>query len=163
KASPTGTRRSTARSREICLTTRARPSVMGPGRGSRSRRSCSGSWRGARRSSGPRDFPSGFSPRSPVSPLVASLSSSPQSSGAWVLAAALLFGVPQFIAWSRLAMTDVPLVALGLLAILLVLCGKEQPIFTIAAGAAFGLAFLAKSVAAFLFAPGLVALIVARQ
>src|SRR5262245_51656435 len=82
---------------------------------------------------------------------------------AGVLAAALLFGVPQFIAWSRLAMTDVPLVALGLLAILLVLCGKEQPIFTIAAGAAFGLAFLAKSVAAFLFAPGLVALIVARQ
>jgi 4-amino-4-deoxy-L-arabinose transferase-like glycosyltransferase len=82
---------------------------------------------------------------------------------AGVMAAVLLLGVPQFVAYSRLAMTDVPLTALGLLSLVLVIYGQEQRIRIAAAGAAFGLAALTKSVAAFLFLPGLVAIVVALQ
>lgn len=80
-----------------------------------------------------------------------------------ILAALLLLGVPHFVAWSRLAMLDVPLVAFGLLSVVLILYGERRPGLTIAAGAAFGLAILTKWVAAFLFVPGLVALVVARR
>jgi 4-amino-4-deoxy-L-arabinose transferase-like glycosyltransferase len=82
---------------------------------------------------------------------------------AGLLAAICLLGVPQFVAYSRLAMTDIPLVALGMLSIFLVMYGKNQPAMTIAAGAAFGLALLTKSIAAFLFLPGLIAIIVALR
>lgn len=80
-----------------------------------------------------------------------------------ILASLLLLGVPQFVAWSRLAMLDVPLVAFGLLSVTCILYGERRPWLTAAAGAAFGLAILTKWVAAFLFVPGLIALIVARR
>jgi 4-amino-4-deoxy-L-arabinose transferase-like glycosyltransferase len=82
---------------------------------------------------------------------------------AGVLTAIMLLGVPQFIAYSRLAMTDVPLVALGLLSIVLLVYGENRPKFMVAAGAAFGLAILTKSVAALLFLPGIIALVVAQH
>lgn len=82
---------------------------------------------------------------------------------AGVIAAALVLGVPQFLCWSRLAMMDVPLVALGMLAVVLVLYGEARRGLTVAAGAAFGLAIMTKSVAALLFAPGILALFVARR
>lgn len=82
---------------------------------------------------------------------------------AGVLAALLLLGAPQFAAWSRLAMTDIPLVAFGMLAVVLVLYGEDRPRLTIGAGVALGLAVMTKSVAALLFVPGLAALIAARR
>jgi 4-amino-4-deoxy-L-arabinose transferase-like glycosyltransferase len=82
---------------------------------------------------------------------------------AGVMAAALLLGVPQFVAYSRLAMTDVPLAALGMLATVMILYGEHRPSLTVAAGVAFGLAVLTKSVAAFLFLPGLLAIVIARR
>jgi 4-amino-4-deoxy-L-arabinose transferase-like glycosyltransferase len=81
---------------------------------------------------------------------------------AGVLAAILLLGVPQFVAYSRLAMTDVPLTTLGMLSVVLLLCADRRPSFVILAGAVFGLAILTKSVAAFLFLPGLLSLALAR-
>jgi 4-amino-4-deoxy-L-arabinose transferase-like glycosyltransferase len=74
---------------------------------------------------------------------------------AGVLAALLLLGVPQFVAWGRLAMTDTPLVALGVLSIALAVLGDGRVSFRIASGAALGLAILTKSAAALLFVPGL--------
>jgi 4-amino-4-deoxy-L-arabinose transferase-like glycosyltransferase len=82
---------------------------------------------------------------------------------AGIMAAVLLLGVPQFVAYSRLAMTDVPLAALGMLSIVLIVYGANQRALTVAAGAAFGLAILTKSVAAFVFLPGLLAIIVAQR
>jgi 4-amino-4-deoxy-L-arabinose transferase-like glycosyltransferase len=82
---------------------------------------------------------------------------------AGIMAAILLLGVAQFVAYSRLAMTDVPLTALGMLAIVLILYGENRKTFNVAAGAAFGLAILTKSVAAFLFLPGLLAIIIAQR
>jgi 4-amino-4-deoxy-L-arabinose transferase-like glycosyltransferase len=79
-----------------------------------------------------------------------------------LLAAVLLLGVPQFVAYGRLAMTDVPLTALGLLSAVLIIYGTRSIGFA-AAGAAFGLAILTKSAAAFLFFPGLLALIIALR
>jgi 4-amino-4-deoxy-L-arabinose transferase-like glycosyltransferase len=81
---------------------------------------------------------------------------------AGVAGAALLLGVPQFVAYSRLAMTDVPLATLGMLSVLLLLCAAGRPSMFIAAGAAFGLAVMTKSVAAFLFAPGLLCIAIAQ-
>jgi 4-amino-4-deoxy-L-arabinose transferase-like glycosyltransferase len=82
---------------------------------------------------------------------------------AGLMAALLLLGVPQFVAYSRLAMTDVPLTAFGLLAVVLVIYGVEQRIRFVAAGAAFALAILTKSAAAFLFLPGLLAFVIALR
>lgn len=85
--------------------------------------------------------------------------------GRWagLLAAALLLGVPQFVAWARLAMTDVPLTFFSLLSTVLVLYSDGKPRLLVAAGAAFGLAILVKQVAAFLFVPGILLLLVARR
>jgi 4-amino-4-deoxy-L-arabinose transferase-like glycosyltransferase len=82
---------------------------------------------------------------------------------AGVLAAVLLLGVPQFVAYSRLAMIDVPLAALGMLSVVLLLYANERSSLIIAAGAAFGLAILTKSAAAFLFLPGLLAIAIAQH
>ena len=82
---------------------------------------------------------------------------------AGLLAAVLLLGVPQFVAYSRLAMTDVPLTTLGMLSVVLLLCAEKRPSLMILAGAAFGLAILTKSVAAFLFLPGLLSVVVAQH
>jgi hypothetical protein len=60
-------------------------------------------------------------------------------------------------------MTDVPLAALGMLALVLLLYGNGRSSLTIAAGAAFGLAILTKSAAAFLFLPGLLAIAIAQH
>src|ERR1044071_3668235 len=46
---------------------------------------------------------------------------------AGLLAAVLLLGVPQFVAYSRLAMTDVPLTTLGMLSLVFLLCGERRP------------------------------------
>jgi 4-amino-4-deoxy-L-arabinose transferase-like glycosyltransferase len=83
--------------------------------------------------------------------------------GAGVLAAILLLGVAQFVAYSRLAMMDVPLVAFGMLTVVCLLYGERRPVMTLVAGVAFGLAVLTKSVAALLFVPGLLAIVVARR
>lgn len=82
---------------------------------------------------------------------------------AGLLAAVLLLGVPQFVAYSRLAMTDVPLTTLGMLSLVFLLCGERRPSLMISAGAIFGLAILTKSVAAFLFIPGLLSIGVAKH
>jgi 4-amino-4-deoxy-L-arabinose transferase-like glycosyltransferase len=82
---------------------------------------------------------------------------------AGLLAAILLLGVPQFIAYSRLAMTDVPLATLGMLSVVLLLYANARSSLIIAAGAAFGLAILTKSAAAFLFLPGLLAIAIAQH
>jgi 4-amino-4-deoxy-L-arabinose transferase-like glycosyltransferase len=82
---------------------------------------------------------------------------------AGVLAAMLLLGVPQFVAYSRLAMIDVPLTTLGMLSVVLLLCAKIRPSLMILAGAVFGLAILTKSVAAFLFLPGLLSIAFAQH
>jgi|GEM_PF-2362485 len=82
---------------------------------------------------------------------------------AGVLAAVLLLGVPQFVAYSRMAMTDVPLATLGMLSVVLLLYANERSALMMAAGAAFGLAILTKSAAAFLFLPGLLAIAIAQH
>ena len=82
---------------------------------------------------------------------------------AGLLAAILLLGVPQFVAYSRLAMTDVPLITLGMLSLVFLLYAERRPSLMMLAGVAFGLAILTKSVAAFLFLPGLLAIAVARN
>jgi 4-amino-4-deoxy-L-arabinose transferase-like glycosyltransferase len=82
---------------------------------------------------------------------------------AGLLAAILLLGVPQFVAYSRLAMTDVPLSTLGMLSVVLLLYADRRPSLMMSAGAAFGLAILTKSVAAFLFIPGLLAIATAQH
>src|SRR5688572_13991017 len=82
---------------------------------------------------------------------------------AGLLAAILLLGVPQFIAYSRLAMTDVPLAALGMLSLVFLLYANGRSSLIMAAGAAFGLAILTKSAAAFLFFPGLLAIAIAEH
>ncbi|HSE86952.1 MAG TPA: glycosyltransferase family 39 protein [Candidatus Binatia bacterium] len=82
---------------------------------------------------------------------------------AGLLAAILLLGVPQFVAYSRLAMTDVPLSTLGMLSVVLLLYADRRPSLMMSAGAAFGLAILTKSVAAFLFIPGLLAIVTAQH
>jgi 4-amino-4-deoxy-L-arabinose transferase-like glycosyltransferase len=82
---------------------------------------------------------------------------------AGILAAIFLLGVPQFFAYSRLAMADVPLTALGTLSFVLLLYGDKPGIAIILAGVAFGLAIMTKSAAAFLFVPGLVALALASR
>jgi 4-amino-4-deoxy-L-arabinose transferase-like glycosyltransferase len=82
---------------------------------------------------------------------------------AGLLAAVLLLGVPQFVAYSRLAMTDVSLTTLGMLSVVLLLCAERKPSLMMSAGAAFGLAILTKSVAAFLFLPGLLSIAVAQH
>lgn len=82
---------------------------------------------------------------------------------AGLLAAILLLGVPQFVAYSRLAMTDVPLAALGMLSVVLLLYANGRSSLVMAAGAAFGLAILTKSAAAFLFLPGLLAIAIAQH
>ncbi len=80
-----------------------------------------------------------------------------------LLAALLLLGVPQFVAYSRLAMMDIPLTTLGMLSVVLLLHGETRPSFMISTGAIFGLAILTKSVAAFLFIPGLLSIGVAKH
>ena len=82
---------------------------------------------------------------------------------AGLLAAILLLGVPQFIAFSRMAMIDVPLAALGMLSVVLLLYANGRSALIMAAGAAFGLAILTKSAAAFLFLPGLLAIAIAKH
>ncbi len=82
---------------------------------------------------------------------------------AGLLAALLLLGVPQFVAYSRLAMMDVPVTTLGMLSVVLLLYGETRPAFMISAGAIFGLAILTKSVAAFLFLPGLLSIAIAKH
>ena len=82
---------------------------------------------------------------------------------AGVLAAVLLLGVPQFVAYSRMAMTDVPLAALGMLSVVLLLYANGRSSLMMAAGAAFGLAIITKSAAAFLFLPGLLAIAIAQH
>jgi 4-amino-4-deoxy-L-arabinose transferase-like glycosyltransferase len=82
---------------------------------------------------------------------------------AGVLAAVLLLGVPQFVAYSRMAMTDVPLATLGMLSVVLLLYANGRSSLMMAAGAAFGIAILTKSVAAFLFLPGLLAIAIAQH
>jgi 4-amino-4-deoxy-L-arabinose transferase-like glycosyltransferase len=82
---------------------------------------------------------------------------------AGVLAAVLLLGVPQFVAYSRMAMTDVPLATLGMLSVVLLLYANERSALMMAAGAAFGLAILTKSAGAFLFLPGLLAIAIAQH
>ena len=82
---------------------------------------------------------------------------------AGIMAAVLLLGVPQFVAYSRLAMTDVPLAALGTLSMVFVLYGEKRRALTAAAGAAFGLPVPTKSAAAFLFLSGLLAIVVAQR
>jgi 4-amino-4-deoxy-L-arabinose transferase-like glycosyltransferase len=80
-----------------------------------------------------------------------------------LLAVILLLGIPQFVAYSRLAMTDVPLVALGMLSVVLLLYANGRSSLIVATGAAFGLAILTKSAAAFLFLPGLLAIAFAQH
>jgi 4-amino-4-deoxy-L-arabinose transferase-like glycosyltransferase len=82
---------------------------------------------------------------------------------AGVFAAVLLLGVPQFVAYSRMAMTDVPLATLGMLCIVLLLYANGRSSLISAAGAAFGVAILTKSAAAFIFLPGLVAIVIAQH
>lgn len=82
---------------------------------------------------------------------------------AGLLAAILLLGVPQFVAYSRLAMTDVPLGALGMLSVVLLLYANGRFSLIMATGAAFGFAILTKSAAAFLFLPGLLAIAIAQH
>jgi 4-amino-4-deoxy-L-arabinose transferase-like glycosyltransferase len=82
---------------------------------------------------------------------------------AGLLAALLLLGVPQFVAYSRLAMTDVPLATMGMLSVVLLLYANSRSSLTVAAGAAFGFAILTKSAAAFLFLPGLLAIAIAEH
>jgi 4-amino-4-deoxy-L-arabinose transferase-like glycosyltransferase len=82
---------------------------------------------------------------------------------AGLLAAVLLLGVPQFVAYSRLAMTDVPLTTLGMLSVVLLLRAEKRPLLMILAGAVFGLAILTKSAAAFLFLPGLLLIALAQN
>jgi 4-amino-4-deoxy-L-arabinose transferase-like glycosyltransferase len=82
---------------------------------------------------------------------------------AGLLSAILLLGVPQFVAYSRLAMTDVPLGALGMLSVVLLLYANGRFSLIVATGAAFGLAILTKSAAAFLFLPGLLAIAIAQH
>jgi 4-amino-4-deoxy-L-arabinose transferase-like glycosyltransferase len=82
---------------------------------------------------------------------------------AGLLAAVLLLGIPQFVAYSRLAMIDVPLTTLGMLSVVLLLWAKEKPSLMILGGAVFGLAILTKSVAAFLFLPGLLSIAFAQH
>ena len=77
---------------------------------------------------------------------------------AGALAAILLIGVPQFIAYSRLAMLDVPLLTIGMSAIFLLTYSAERPGLMIPAGAVLGVAALAKSAAALLFVPGFLAM-----
>src|ERR1041384_1411337 len=74
---------------------------------------------------------------------------------AGIAAAVFLLGVPQFVAYSRLAMMDVPLTVFGMLSFVLLLYADKQRWPAILAGISFGLAILTKSVAAFLFVPGL--------
>ncbi len=80
-----------------------------------------------------------------------------------LLAAVLLLGVPQFVAYSRMAMTDVPLATLGMLSVVLLLYANGRSSLIMAAGAAFGFAILTKSAAAFLFLPGLLAIVIAQH
>jgi 4-amino-4-deoxy-L-arabinose transferase-like glycosyltransferase len=80
---------------------------------------------------------------------------------AGVAAALFLLGVPQFVAYSRLAMMDVPLMTLGMMSFVLLLYGERKRWATVLAGIPFGLAILTKSAAAFLFFPGLLALALA--
>jgi 4-amino-4-deoxy-L-arabinose transferase-like glycosyltransferase len=80
---------------------------------------------------------------------------------AGIAAALFLLGVPQFVAYSRLAMMDVPLTALGMMSFVLLLYGERKRGATVLASIPFGLAILTKSVAAFLFLPGLLALALA--
>src|SRR5918992_1332415 len=82
---------------------------------------------------------------------------------AGVFAAVLLLGVPQFVAYSRMAMTDVPLATLGMLCIVLLLYANGRSSLILAAGAAFGVAILTKSAAAFIFLPGLLAIVIAEH
>jgi 4-amino-4-deoxy-L-arabinose transferase-like glycosyltransferase len=82
---------------------------------------------------------------------------------AGALAALLLLGVPHFVAWSRIAMLDVPLVAIGLLAVALLLYADGRPGLTLASGATVGVAVMTKWIAGFLFVPGLLAIVVARR
>lgn len=82
---------------------------------------------------------------------------------AGVLAAVLLLGVPQFVAYSRMSMTDVPLATLGMLSVVLLLYANGRSSLIMAAGAAFGFAILTKSAAAFLFLPGLLAIVIAEH
>ncbi|HEX7229177.1 MAG TPA: glycosyltransferase family 39 protein [Candidatus Binatia bacterium] len=82
---------------------------------------------------------------------------------AGILAAIFLLGVPQFVAYSRLAMTDVPLTALGMSTFVLLLYGDKRKWPVMLAAISFGLAILVKSAAAFLFVPGLVAIALASR
>jgi 4-amino-4-deoxy-L-arabinose transferase-like glycosyltransferase len=82
---------------------------------------------------------------------------------AGIFAVLLLLGVPHFVAWSRVAMLDVPMVAFGFSSVVLLLYAGERRSRIVAAGTVFGLAILVKWVEVLLFLPGIVALIVARQ
>jgi 4-amino-4-deoxy-L-arabinose transferase-like glycosyltransferase len=82
---------------------------------------------------------------------------------AGVAAAIFLLGVPQFVAYSRLAMMDVPLTVLGMLSFVLLLYGGRRTLPVMFAGISFGLAILTKSAAALLFIPGLVAIALASH
>ena len=62
-----------------------------------------------------------------------------------------------------MAMTDVPLAALGMLSVVLLLYANGRSSLIMAAGAAFGIAILTKSAAAFLFLPGLLAIAIAQH
>jgi 4-amino-4-deoxy-L-arabinose transferase-like glycosyltransferase len=85
------------------------------------------------------------------------------ASATGALAALLLLGVPHFVAWSRLAMLDIPLVCCGLVAVTIVLHADERPWVKIAAGVVVGLAVMTKWIAGLLFVPGLLALVAARR
>jgi len=82
---------------------------------------------------------------------------------AGIAAAIFLLGVPQFVAYSRLAMMDVPLTVLGMLSFVLLLYGGRRTLPVMLAGISFGLAILTKSAAALLFIPGLVAIALASH
>jgi 4-amino-4-deoxy-L-arabinose transferase-like glycosyltransferase len=82
---------------------------------------------------------------------------------AGIFAVLLLLGVPHFVAWSRMAMLDVPMVAFGFSSVVLLLYAGERRSRIVAAGTVFGLAILVKWVEVLLFLPGIVALLVARQ
>jgi len=84
-----------------------------------------------------------------------------RSAGA--IAALFLLGVAPFVALSRAAMLDVGLTFFGLLSVALLVYGVNSLPLRMAAGVAFGLAFLTKSVAAFVFLPGLVAIAIALR
>jgi 4-amino-4-deoxy-L-arabinose transferase-like glycosyltransferase len=80
-----------------------------------------------------------------------------------IMAALLLLGLPQFIAYSRLATLDIPVVAFGTLTMLLIVYDPANPILIAMSGVVFGLAVLTKSAAAFLFLPGLTAILIALR